>query len=72
MVAPQVSQPQPQAAPAWQRLPAPVYGGKQNIFLRSLKLAIITAILIAVPTAIAYLAFHYAQGTDPWPINISW
>jgi hypothetical protein len=49
--------------------PAPVHGGEPNIFVRSLKLAVITAILIAVPTVTAYLAYHYALGTDPWPIS---
>ena len=66
LIAPMVRQ--PQAAPR----PAPVYGRPPNLFVRSLKLAVITAILIAVPTAVAYLAFHYAQGTSPWPINLTW
>ena len=28
--------------------------------------------LNGVIVAIAYLAFHYAQGTPAWPISISW
>ncbi len=78
MVAPPLPQTRPQPPPAWARPaePATVYRDQNwdqpNIFLRSLKLAIITAILIAIPTAVAYLAFHYAQGTDAWPLNITW
>jgi hypothetical protein len=53
-------------------VPATVYPDEPNIFLRALKLAIITSILIAIPTAVAYFAFHYAQGTDPWPLNLTW
>ncbi len=67
LVAPPLPRPAPRPA-----MPAAVYPSQPNIFLRSLKLAIITAILIAIPTAVAYLAFHYAQGTDPWPLNITW
>jgi molecular chaperone DnaK (HSP70) len=69
LIAPRTPQPQvaPRPAP-----PAYVYQPRPNIFLRSLKLAIITAILIAVPTTVAYVTFHYAQGTPMWPINLRW
>lgn len=65
LIAPRLPQSTPRPA-------APVYGQRPNLFLRSLKLAVITAILIAVPTAVAYFAFHYAQGTPAWPINLHW
>ncbi len=56
-----------------QRSSAPVYTSRRpNIFLRALRIAVITAILIAIPAVVAYLAFHYAQGTPPWPIRLSW
>jgi hypothetical protein len=71
LIAPRIQQPQPQPVP---RPAGPVYRPRPrpNIFLRSIKLAIITAILIAVPTAVAYLTFHYAQDTPAWPINLRW
>jgi len=71
MIAPPLA-PQPRAPQPRAPRPAPVYGRQPNLFLRSLKLAIITAVLIAVPTAVAYLAFHYAQGTPAWPLSITW
>jgi hypothetical protein len=65
MVAPQVQpRPRPQA-----RVYAPP---QRNIFLRALRIAVITAILIAIPAIVAYLAFHYAQGTPAWPVRLSW
>jgi hypothetical protein len=48
------------------------YGRRPNVFLRSLKIAIITAILIAIPVVATYLGFHYAQGTPYWPLNLNW
>jgi molecular chaperone DnaK len=49
--------------------PGPTYGGGPNVFVRALRIAIIASILIAVPAAVGYLAFHYAQGTPYWPIS---
>jgi molecular chaperone DnaK (HSP70) len=51
---------------------ATTYGRRPNLLLRALRLAVITATLIAVPVIIAYLAYHYTQGTDYWPISITW
>jgi len=51
---------------------APTYGRRPNVFLRSLKIALITATLIAVPVATAYLGFHFAEGTPVWPLNLTW
>jgi molecular chaperone DnaK len=65
LIAPVVQSRRP-AAPVYRPRPRP------NVLVRALKLAVITAILVAVPTTVAYLAFHYAQGTPPWPIDISW
>ena len=74
MIAP-ATRPAPRP-PAVASRPAPVqtrtYRGTPNVFLRSLKIALITATLIAVPATIAYLAFHYAQGTPFWPLSIDW
>ena len=52
--------------------PAKTYQGRPNIFLRAIKIALITAILIAVPVAAMYVAFHLAQGTPVWPLDVSW
>ena len=68
MIAPR---PVPQP-PAMQPRPAATYGRQPNVFLRALRLAIIVAVLIAVPITTAYLAFHFAEGTPAWPLNLSW
>jgi molecular chaperone DnaK (HSP70) len=52
--------------------PAKAYRGRPNIFLRAIKIALITSILIAVPVVAMYVAFHLAQGTPVWPLDISW
>jgi molecular chaperone DnaK (HSP70) len=66
---PPVVQPRP---PAVQPRPAVTYRRRPNIFLRSLRLALIVATLIAVPVTAAYLAFHFAEGTPAWPVNLTW
>jgi hypothetical protein len=52
--------------------PVPVYRSGPNVFIRSLRIAVVVSILIAIPTTVAYLAFHYAQGTPYWPLSITW
>jgi len=65
------ARPQPRP-PAVQPRPAATYRPRPNVFLRSLRLAIIVATLIAVPVVTAYLAFHFAEGTPAWPLNLTW
>jgi molecular chaperone DnaK (HSP70) len=61
--------PQPPPGPARS---AVTYGRQPNVFLRALRLAIIVATLIAVPVTTAYLAFHFAEGTPAWPLDLTW
>jgi molecular chaperone DnaK len=62
----------PRPAPRPPAMRPRTYRPRPNVFLRSLKLALITAALIAVPVTAAYLGFHYAQGTPVWPLSVSW
>src|SRR6266511_1312603 len=68
LIAPRPAPRPPAVAPR----PARTYHPRPNLFLRSLRIAIMTAILIAVPVAAAYLGFHLAQGTPAWPLDITW
>jgi molecular chaperone DnaK (HSP70) len=52
--------------------PARTYSRRPNVALRALKIALITAALIAVPVIAMYIAFHLAQGTPIWPLDFSW
>ena len=65
------ARPQPRP-PAVQPRPAAAYRPRPNVFLRSLRLAIIVATVISVPVVTAYLAFHFAEGTPAWPLNLTW
>jgi molecular chaperone DnaK (HSP70) len=75
LIAPPVPPRQPAVAPRPPAVtprppaPAPTYYRGPNVFVRALRIAIVTSILIAVPAAVGYLAFHYAQGTPYWPLN---
>ncbi|OLB65037.1 MAG: hypothetical protein AUI10_08615 [Actinobacteria bacterium 13_2_20CM_2_72_6] len=58
--------------PAMAPRPARTYRGRPNFFLRAVRIALITATLIAIPVVTMYVAFHLAQGTPVWPLDFSW